>query len=82
MFPFEFAAHLASATFGLAETAAEVFKNESYSVPSEAKVNDKDLGPQAGTFGDAGSAVSGLSAGAAGVAATIAAALGTALMLF
>lgn len=81
VFPFEFAAHLASATFGLAETAAEVFKNESYTVPKEAKVSDKDLGPQSGSFGDAGGGMGG-AAGSAGVAATIAAALGTALMLF
>ncbi|KAH6901674.1 mala s 12 allergen [Coprinopsis sp. MPI-PUGE-AT-0042] len=74
VFPFEFAAHLASATFGLAETASEVFKNESYTVPANAKVNDSDLGPQGG---------GSCTADTGGVAAaTVIAALGAALMLF
>ncbi|KAH6886012.1 mala s 12 allergen [Coprinopsis sp. MPI-PUGE-AT-0042] len=83
VFPFEFAAHLASATFGLAETASEVFKNESYTVPANAKVNDSDLGPQGGgsfTADTGGAKALGVTGGVA--AATAIAALGAALMLF
>ncbi|KAH6903612.1 mala s 12 allergen [Coprinopsis sp. MPI-PUGE-AT-0042] len=83
VFPFEFAAHLASATFGLAETASEVFKNESYTVPANAKVNDSELGPQGGgsfTADTGGAKALGVTGGVA--AATAIAALGAALMLF
>ncbi|KAH6885990.1 GMC oxidoreductase-domain-containing protein [Coprinopsis sp. MPI-PUGE-AT-0042] len=74
VFPFQFAAHLASATFGLAETASEVFKNESYTVPVNANANDSDPGPQGG---------GSCTANTGGVAAaTVIAALGAALMLF
>ncbi|KAG2012253.1 aryl-alcohol oxidase [Coprinopsis cinerea AmutBmut pab1-1] len=56
VFPFEFAAHLASATFGLAETASELIKDESYDVPKNAKVNERELGRQGGD-GESGAAV-------------------------
>ncbi|TFK24520.1 mala s 12 allergen [Coprinopsis marcescibilis] len=51
VYPFEFAAHLASATYGLAETAAEVLKEEAFGVPASAKIADSDLGQQGGGGG-------------------------------
>jgi choline dehydrogenase len=46
VFPYEFAAHLASVTFGMAEVMSGVVANESFQVPSQARVDDNSLGPQ------------------------------------
>ncbi|KAH6886003.1 GMC oxidoreductase-domain-containing protein [Coprinopsis sp. MPI-PUGE-AT-0042] len=61
----------------------EVFNNESYTVPANAKVNDSELGPQGGgsfTADTGGAKALGVTGGVA--AATAIAALGAALMLF
>lgn len=53
VYPFEFAAHLASATFGLAETAADLVKTQSFDVPNNAKADDAVLGKHGGAPDDA-----------------------------
>ncbi|KAG2012252.1 aryl-alcohol oxidase [Coprinopsis cinerea AmutBmut pab1-1] len=54
VYPYEFAAHLASATFGVAESAAEVVREESFGVPGKARVDERFLGE--GGEGSAGGA--------------------------
>ncbi|KAF5341211.1 hypothetical protein D9611_006106 [Ephemerocybe angulata] len=46
VYPFEFAAHLASATYGLAEIGSGIVKESTFEVPSGAKVDEKELGRQ------------------------------------
>lgn len=46
VFPYEFAAHLASVTFGMAEVMSPVIASESFEVPNQAKVDEKGLGRQ------------------------------------
>ncbi|KAJ2911986.1 hypothetical protein MD484_g8424, partial [Candolleomyces efflorescens] len=46
VFPYEFAAHLASVTFGVAEVMSGVIESESFEVPRQARVDDNSLGRQ------------------------------------
>ncbi|KDR81161.1 hypothetical protein GALMADRAFT_1122939 [Galerina marginata CBS 339.88] len=45
VFPFEFAAHLASATYGVAEQAAALIKAKSYTVPDETTSSARSFAP-------------------------------------
>ncbi|KAF5316355.1 hypothetical protein D9619_006854 [Psilocybe cf. subviscida] len=48
VFPFEFAAHLASATYGVAEQAAVLIKTESFTVPASAAYDQSSSGGKSG----------------------------------
>ncbi|KAJ3546819.1 hypothetical protein NMY22_g1903 [Coprinellus aureogranulatus] len=46
VYPYEFAAHLASATFGLAEVSTGVISEKAFEVPTQAKLSEGELGAQ------------------------------------